>query len=211
MQPSGTSSYPHNIEDQAEFHSHGAGISHPTLSDLVRCIEYVDVNAEVRTLNMADPDLLRAASGCFGLLGVVTHLTFECDAMSTAVMRPLKLKVIDAIPPPPDLKDTDIPEALRPERVRTQKEKQIAQDNFERRANHDYYAEWFWFPFSSLVWVNTWGTDPSTTNVVEYPSKIKTVFQVFGTIAMNIAQNLLQSINALQCQPLAQTKFLCKN
>ncbi|KAG8527946.1 uncharacterized protein KY384_006862 [Bacidia gigantensis] len=185
---------------------HGAGINHPTLSDLVRSIEYVDVNGEVRNVDMADPDLLKSASGCFGLLGVITHITFECDPISTAVMRPQKLEVIDAVPPPPDMKDSDIPGPLR--KPRSQKERQIAQENFEKRANNDYYAEWFWFPYSSLVWVNTWAMDPSTKNVVEYPSKTKTVFQVFGTIAMNIAQNIVAKIDALQFQPLKQTTFL---
>lgn len=83
-------------------------------------------------------------------------------------MRPLKLDVIDAVPPPPDLKDTDIPEPLRPKKPRTPAEKQKAQEDFERRANEDYYAEWFWFPFSSLVWVNTWKTDSSTKEIVNY-------------------------------------------
>ena len=160
---------------------------------------------------MEHKDLLKAASGCFGLLGVVTHITLECDAMSTAVMLPVKLEVIDAIPPPPGMEDSDIPLSLRPKKPRTQKEKQKAQENFELRANNHYYAEWFWFPYSSLVWVNTWENDTSIENTVEYPSKTKTVFQVFGTIVMNIAQNILAMINALQTQPFMQTTFLSKS
>ena len=195
---------------QANLCSHGAGINHPTLSDLVRCIEYVDVHAKTQKVGMADPDLLKAASGCFGLLGVVTHITFECDTMSTAVMRPLKLDVIDAVPPPPDLKDIDIPEPLRPKKTHAPAERKKAQEGFERRANEDYYAEWFWFPYSSLVWVNTWKTDSSTEDAVNYPSNVKTIYQVFGTITMNIAQNIVQKINALQTKPFAQTSFLCK-
>lgn len=46
---------------------HGAGITHKTLSDLVREIEYVDVHGEVQTLG--DPAMLKAAAGAFGLLG----------------------------------------------------------------------------------------------------------------------------------------------
>ncbi|KAM6508550.1 hypothetical protein FSOLCH5_011546 [Fusarium solani] len=163
---------------------HGAGINHPTLSDLVRCIEYVDVNGELRTINMTDAKLLKAASGCFGLLGVVTHITFECDAMSTAVMYPVKLDVVDAIPPPPQMKDLDIPEPLR--KPRTQLQKQIALQNFERRANEDFYAEWFWFPYSSQVWVNTWKADKNTKDVVDYLSHAKAFIQVLGTIIMNM-------------------------
>ena len=63
---------------------HGAGISHKTLSDYVRRIEYVDCNGKLRAVD--DPYLIKAAAGAFGLLGVVTHITFELDAMTYAVM-----------------------------------------------------------------------------------------------------------------------------
>ncbi|KAI3322294.1 hypothetical protein HD806DRAFT_545422 [Xylariaceae sp. AK1471] len=185
---------------------HGAGMKHSTLSDLVRCIEYVNVHGEVCTVNMADPDLMKAASGCFGLLGVVTHITFECDAMITAVMRPVKLDVIKAIPPPPDMKDSNIPKPLR--KSRTQEERQIDQANFERRANNDFYAEWFWFPYSTQVWVNTWSTDTNTKDVVEYPSNRKVVVQVLGTAAMNMGQEILRRVGALQLWPQIQTAAL---
>lgn len=33
-----------------------------------------------------DPQLLKVASGAFGLLGVVTHITYELDAMTYALM-----------------------------------------------------------------------------------------------------------------------------
>lgn len=159
-------------------------------------------------INMADQKLLRAASGCFGLLGVVTHITLECDAMVTAVMRPMKMSVVDAIPPPPGMKDSDIPMPLR--KFRTTQQKQDAQQKFEHRANNDFYAEWFWFPFSDQVWVNTWVTDVSTANVVEYPDYAKVFLQVVGTIFMNVAQIMMQKIDALQLHPQMQTAFLCK-
>jgi hypothetical protein len=63
---------------------HGAGISHKTLSDYVRRIEYIDCNGKHRTVD--DRYLIKAAAGAFGLLGVVTHITFELDAMTYAVM-----------------------------------------------------------------------------------------------------------------------------
>ncbi|ENH68064.1 hypothetical protein FOC1_g10001764 [Fusarium oxysporum f. sp. cubense race 1] len=146
---------------------HGAGINHPTLSDLVRCLEYVDVHA---------------------------------------VMHPIKLDVVDAIPPPPEIKDSDIPEPLR--KPRTEQQKQISLQNFERRADGDFYAEWFWFPYSSQVWVNTWKTDKRTNDVVNYPSHAKTFIQVLGTTIMNIGQDILQKIEALQTKPYVQTSFL---
>jgi hypothetical protein len=47
---------------------HGAGITHDTLSDLVRQIEYVDANGDVQAIS--DPQQLKAAAGAFGLLGM---------------------------------------------------------------------------------------------------------------------------------------------
>ena len=128
--------------------------------------------------------------------------------MSTAVMRPTKLDVIDAIPPPPDMDDSQIPSRLW--KPRTQQQKQAAQADFERRANNDFYAEWFWFPYSSQVWVNTWSTDNDTKDVVNYPSTAKTFIQVVGTAIMNMGQNILQKIDALRFEPYAQTVLLCK-
>ncbi|KAG5791799.1 hypothetical protein H9Q69_009136 [Fusarium xylarioides] len=185
---------------------HGAGINNPTLSDLVRRIDYIDVNGKERYINMSDPTLLKAASGCFGLLGVVTYITFECDAMCTAVMRPVKLDVIDAIPPPPEMKDSDIPAALRQKRTQAQKDDAVRE--FERRANEDFYAEWFWFPYSQQVWVNTWKTDTDTKNVVNYPSNAKTLYQVASTAIMNMAQEIGKHIHALQVAPQTQTSLL---
>ncbi|KAF5581507.1 hypothetical protein FPANT_8895 [Fusarium pseudoanthophilum] len=185
---------------------HGAGINNPTLSDLVRRIDYIDVNGQERFVNMSDPTLLKAASGCFGLLGVVTYITFECDAMCTAVMRPVKLDVIDAIPPPPEMKDSDIPAALRQKRTKAQKDDAVRE--FERRANEDFYAEWFWFPYSQQVWVNTWKTDTDTKNVVNYPSNAKTLYQVASTAIMNMAQEIGKHIHALQVAPQTQTSLL---
>ncbi|KAG4287373.1 hypothetical protein FPRO06_05025 [Fusarium proliferatum] len=185
---------------------HGAGINNPTLSDLVRRIDYIDVNGKEQFVNMSDPTLLKAASGCFGLLGVVTYITFECDAMCTAVMRPVKLDVIDAIPPPPEMKDSDIPAPLRQKRTQAEKDANVRE--FERRANEDFYAEWFWFPYSQQVWVNTWKTDTDTKNVVNYPSNAKTLYQVASTAIMNMAQEIGKHIHALQVAPQTQTSLL---
>lgn len=197
---------PLNLRTNAR--SHGAGINNPTLSDLVRRIDYIDVNGKEQFVNMSDPTLLKAASGCFGLLGVVTYITFECDAMCTAVMRPVKLDVIDAIPPPPEMKDSDIPAPLRQKRTQAEKDNNVRE--FERRANEDFYAEWFWFPYSQQVWVNTWKTDTDTKNVVNYPSNAKTLYQVASTAIMNMAQEIGKHIHALQVAPQTQTSLLCR-
>jgi hypothetical protein len=45
-----------------------------------------------------DPHHIKAAAGAFGLLGVVTHITFELDAMTYAVMvSPLLLSHQDIV------------------------------------------------------------------------------------------------------------------
>ena len=127
---------------------HGAGRRHETLSDLVRKVEYVDVHGKLQTVE--DAELLRAAGGSFGVMGVVTHLTMELSPMTYAQMSPVKLPVLRAIPPPPDMKSEDIPAALRIKDY-TPEMRAADQAAFEERANNDYYAEWFWFPFSDRV------------------------------------------------------------
>ncbi|KAI0097961.1 hypothetical protein GGR51DRAFT_552758 [Nemania sp. FL0031] len=186
---------------------HGAGIKYLSLSDLVRCIEYVDAYGELRAITMGDP-ALKAASGCFGLLGVVTRITFECDAMSTAVMRPAKLHVIEAIPPPPEMKDSDIPADLRKSRTPEQKKDDL--EKFKDRANNEYYAEWFWFPFSDEVWVNTWSTEADPAGAEDYPSIAKVFLQVIEAVCMDLLQEILSCIDALQLEPELQTKILCE-
>ncbi|KAK8034257.1 hypothetical protein PG993_009252 [Apiospora rasikravindrae] len=133
---------------------HGAGREHQTCSDLVRRIEYVDCHGELQMVD--DKELIKAAAGCFGLLGVVTHITFELDAMTYAVMKPRKIDIGLAIPP---ANKDEIPEALRAEwfgEADADAKLEEANADFERRAADDYYSEWFWFPYQKKAWVNTW-------------------------------------------------------
>jgi len=115
---------------------HGAGRTHGTVNDYVRAVEYVDANGVHRTVS--DSELLKAAAGCFGLLGVVTHITFELDKMSYAVMQPVKPDIGLAIPP---MSRDDIPIALM--KTFSQKQYDDALRDFENRAENHYYAEWF--------------------------------------------------------------------
>src|SRR3712207_502166 len=62
--------------------------AHRTLSDLVTEVEFVNGRGELQVVS--DPELLAAAAGCFGLLGVVTALTLKLEPMSYAVLRPEK-------------------------------------------------------------------------------------------------------------------------
>ncbi|KAI0794153.1 hypothetical protein C8Q74DRAFT_1347404 [Fomes fomentarius] len=146
---------------------HGAGRRHMTCSDGVRRVEYVDCNGELQVVD--DPELLKAAAGSFGLLGVVTHITFELDRMTYAVMEPRKVDVGLAIPP---LRKEDIPAALRADwydEDDAEERMKVAREDFERRAADDYYSEWFWFTYQQKAWVNTWNVVEEPTDAVIYP------------------------------------------
>ncbi|TGO13900.1 hypothetical protein BTUL_0061g00170 [Botrytis tulipae] len=149
---------------------HGAGRRHQTVSDYVRAIEYIDANGIQRTITK--PAHLRAAAGCFGLLGIVTHITLLLSPMSYAVLRPTKPDIALAIPP---LSPTDIPIALR--KSWTPAQYADALRDFEEKANHDYYSEWFWFTRSQQAWVNTWNETLDPAGAVEYPSPFDTFVQ----------------------------------
>ncbi|KAF2093916.1 hypothetical protein NA57DRAFT_61132 [Rhizodiscina lignyota] len=166
---------------------HGAGRRHQTLSDLVRKIEYVDANGKIQAVDK--PEHLRAASGCFGLLGVVTHVTMEFPPMTYAELAPQKMPVICAVPPPPDLDEKDIPLALlKYWKNLTPEQKQKYQDDFERRATQDYYSEWFWFPYSDFSWVNTWNDTKDSSGVQSFPDDCHIFLSFIGTVLMNCIQ-----------------------
>jgi len=154
---------------------HGAGFAHKTINDYVRKIEYVDCHGKLQLVD--DPKLIKAAAGCFGLLGIVTHITFELDAMQYAIMQPRKVDIGLAIPP---IKKEDVPKALRASwynasDVETQLS--TAKSDFERRAVKDYYSEWFWFTYQQKAWVNSWSPVPDSVGVASYPSEADTFLQ----------------------------------
>lgn len=154
---------------------HGAGLAHKTLSDYVRRIEYVDCNGLLQVVD--DPYLLKAAAGAFGLLGVVTHITFELDAMTYAVMQPLKEDVGLGVPP---LSKEDIPVALRSAWYNApDAADQIAQatTEFNIRAATHYYSEWFWFTYQRKVWTNTFNTTSDPAGATQYPDDANVFLQ----------------------------------
>jgi hypothetical protein len=167
---------------------HGAGRRHSTLSDLVRQIEYVDAHGQLRTIGEQEPEFLSAASGCFGLMGVVTHLTLELDAMTYAELRPCKLPVILAVPPPPGFPEERIPPALRPKTALTAEQKRLAQERFERSANDDYYSEWFWFPYADECWVNCWKNSTDATGVQDWPTDHHIFLSFLQELTLNVIQ-----------------------
>ncbi|KAL7275820.1 hypothetical protein RUND412_001231 [Rhizina undulata] len=149
---------------------HGAGITHKTLSDLVRQIEYVDANGVFQAIS--DPAHLKAAAGCFGLLGVVTNVTLELDIMTYAQMQPLKQDVNLAIPPPTGFQvPADLSGDYSPEEL------EAARLEFIRKAENSYYCEWFWFPYQQKAWVNCWDNTEDEEGAYDYPTKVGTFLQ----------------------------------
>lgn len=186
---------------------HGAGRRHPTLSDLVEIIEYVDANGNLQTISRdKEPGFILAASGCFGLLGIVTHITLRLDPMRYTAMMPRKIPIMQAIPPPPGLADEDIPKALLI--PMTPKERAKAQEEFERHAANDYYAEWFWFPYTSKVWVNCWDAMEDGQGASEYPSAAGDILQWIETIIIQIIQESEAIWNLQYVCPWVQTTLL---
>ncbi|RCI16379.1 hypothetical protein L249_2455 [Ophiocordyceps polyrhachis-furcata BCC 54312] len=154
---------------------HGAGLGHKTISDYVRRIEYVDCNGKLQMVD--DSNQIRAAAGSFGLLGIITHITFELDSIQYAILEPRKVDVGLAIPP---LDKDEVPEALRgPWYSAPDVDQQLAAATaeFEGRALNDYYSEWFWFPYQQKAWVNTWNPTADPTGVVSYPDDAKVFLQ----------------------------------
>ncbi|KAB8224392.1 hypothetical protein BDV33DRAFT_199787 [Aspergillus novoparasiticus] len=181
---------------------HGAGIRHRTLSDLVYAIEYVDVHGKLQVITRADDDFLSAASGCFGLIGVVTHITLVVDKMTYAAMAPQKQAVIDAIPPPDSLRSR-VPAPLN--QPRTPEQIRRSQEEFEKKAAEEYYAEWFWFPYSDEVWINTWSTTPDPRGVHSYPDNEEIAVQWLQAVAIEALQYLAKDTNTVEILPLLRT------
>lgn len=128
---------------------------------------------------ITDKGQLAAAAGCFGLLGLVTHITYELSPMRYAVMLPAKIHTCLAIPHPDGLSPENVPTALRnpytPERW------QEALKDFEKRCDEDYYAEFFWFAYQSTTWVNTWDATTDPRGSRDYTSPAETLLQWLQT------------------------------
>lgn len=206
------------------MYSHGAGHKTKTLSDLVDRIEYVDPNGTLQSIpSVQSPNddkskqALSVASGCFGLLGVVTHITLRLEQMSVAEMKPTIIPLFQAIPLPSDMVDK-LPSKLKDKyekeyvKDHQKNEKQYIED-FERRAKEDYYAEWFWFPLHDDVWVNTWGdpipsTPTDTHGAKDYPSEDDVKGQLQLSFATELAQENSRKTRLTDAE--GNTKALCK-
>lgn len=173
---------------------HGAGIKNKTISDLVKEIEFVNANGQVQIIN--DPEQIKAAAGCFGILGLVTSLTLELDQMSYANFKTAEKDLIAlTIPPPPDLEIA--PEvkkqlsAANLTALANREEMQKAHDDFVKRCEDSYYAEWFWFPLQEKGWINCWLNDGEKTKATRYPSPSATDLQKTGSYLAYLATNII--------------------
>lgn len=170
-------------------------------------IEYVDANGKVQKINRKDGDLLSTASGCFGLLGVVTRLTLVLDKMTIAHMEPKKLPVIEAIPPPSDMV-AGLPDNLKKSYNSYSQDqiKKFVQD-FEHHAFNDYYAEWFWFPLHDKMWINTWSQARPGASATDYPSKKEIAEQISESFILETLQEYYRKQR--KNEPSEGTKFIC--
>lgn len=157
-----------------------------TLSNLVRRVEYVDCHGRLNVVD--DPQHLKVVSGSFGLMGVVTHVTLDFPPMSYALLAPVKMPVVQAVPPPPELTDDRIPSDRLKGVDRSPQQKRKDQAEFEIRATSDYYAEWFWFPLSKAAWVNTWNNVTDPTGVEEFSDSVHLFPSFIQTVLLNIIQ-----------------------
>lgn len=143
---------------------HGAGLQHETLSDLVTEVEFVNTRGELQVVN--DPEQLRAASGAFGLIGVVTAITLKLDPMTFAKMQPIQKRLALAVPP---ISRDRVPPGVDMSGV-TDENLLAARADFIRRCEEDYYPEWFWFPLHRNCWINTWKNNGDRADQIDYPS-----------------------------------------
>ncbi len=191
---------------------HGAGIGNHTISDLVTEIEFVNPKGELQTIGykITDPldkqtegrALIKTAAGSFGMLGVVTSITFKLDEMSHARMVPRKLPIGVAIPPPDDFK---LPEDLRKKFFDGVSLEQLAlaKKYFIARCKN-YYEEEFWFPFDSEVWTNSWNNDGDPAKSRDYPGDCDRKTQEVEEYLSGLANKSIMRV----IEPKEQTKFL---
>ncbi|EJD43024.1 FAD-binding domain-containing protein [Auricularia subglabra TFB-10046 SS5] len=141
---------------------HGAGMGTPTLCDLVAEVRYVDARGKDQVVS--DPDELRAASGAFGFLGIVTSVVLRLKTATVAEMRPTQVPLVLCIPPPDGFPLPEIVQRQVEEAGITQEDIKRARREFVRRAEEDHFHEFFWYPYQKNAWLNTWKRRPLTVH-----------------------------------------------
>ncbi len=157
---------------------HGSGLANKTISDLVTEIEFINPYGQLQTVgyHITDPvdlqtegqQLIKTAAGCFGLLGVVTSMTFKLDQLTHARMRPKKPRLALAVPPP---KGFELPAFLPPYVMQdvTETQLQEATNRFISDCETNYYAEWLWCSLHPRCWVNSWKNNGNENRSTAYP------------------------------------------
>lgn len=166
--------------------SHGAGIQHATLSDLVTEMEFVNANGELQVVG--DKEQLKAVAGCMGLIGIVTSLTMKLDRMTYADFEPYDTPVALAIPPL-DVNSVRLPESVKKKFFGSYSHRNLetAKERFYKQCQEGYYAEWFWWVFSDISFVNVWKNDGRIENaIIDYPGESSMNFQRFLSYAFNL-------------------------
>lgn len=167
----------------------------------------MDVNGNAQKINRNDGDLLSTASGCFGLLGLVTRLTLLLDKMTIAFIEPTKVPAVETIPPPSSMV-ASLPEKLKKSHESyTQAQIQALVKESERRAFNEYYAESFWFPLHDQMWINTWSQATEGVSAKDYPSKVEIAHQITTSFVLESAQEILCKLR--KWFPESATKLLC--
>lgn len=193
----------------------GAGLTNPTLSDLVHAITFVNANGELQTISATDVNkkLINSAAGylylfdselmagAFGLMGIVVSIDLILDPMSVvyvdpktkplskgAIIHRRRMPLILAIPRPHVPADDPDVKA------------------FVKDASA-YYCEWFYFALQDEVWINSWNKakkpDPKTI-MEDYPragaqflEKMEEVMAQFQSDTIAKVSPFLQTLSSL--------------
>ena len=177
---------------------HGAGITSPSVSDLVHEVTFVNFNGELQSVK--DPDQLKAAAGCFGLLGIITRITLRADPFTHARFFPRKVLTPLAIPP---VDRSDVPTNQNDFSIDDVTSEQLAKAEQQFLADtQKFYSEWFWFPFQKNCWINAWNNDAAPDSNGEiYPdakevrkqNKLAALFSAFENTLLQLIPPLPQA------------------
>lgn len=198
---------------------HGSGHKNKTLSDLVEEIEFVNAKGELQVINKkAQPELMQAAAGSFGLLGIITSITLQLDKMSYSLSAPKLIKLAKAVPPPVGTRLDQMPKKLQEDLCISDQEEldTIISKNNEKFFSccQDYYAEWFWFILNDKCWINSWNIDDAKNDHknrdhwVYGGGKIYSDFQTWLQIGMTSFGSLFNQTECVLPPPPFQESFV---
>eukprot|EP00040_Diaphanoeca_grandis_P010113 m.51793 g.51793 ORF g.51793 m.51793 type:complete len:587 (+) comp21501_c0_seq1:293-2053(+) len=154
---------------------HGTGVGSKTLADLITKLEFVNANGDLQVVDSSNEAQLKAVAGCFGLVGVTTHMTIPLDAMTLAEFHPQQVSMFEACPP---MQMSDVPPQIQ--QYAKEYESKFAEngEKFGQAVMNSYYNEYFWSPLQKDVLVNNWKTNSDLSKVDKnFLSKWEVQFQ----------------------------------